>query len=364
MLSGEQSDRITKLLNRGVRDGVYPGAVLLVAHVGETVFFQKAGHRSTPPAAPMTPDTVFDLASLTKPLATTMAIMKCVDDGKIDLDQSLGSLLPEPVGDKKDLTIRLILTHCAGFTDWEPFYLKLVESAPGLRKQLLRKMILEAPLAYGPREQTLYSDLGFMILEWVVEECTKMSLPDFLHANLYAPLTMNRTFFSGSAIPLPVEKDQIAATEDCPWRKKIIRGSVHDENAFAVGGYSGHSGLFGTAEDVYILLDLLMSHYHGNKNDYFKPETVRSFFTRQNLVKNSTWALGWDSPSPQNSSSGKYFSEKTVGHLGFTGTSIWMDLEQNVVVVFLTNRVHPSRKNEKIKDFRPEVHDLVMTEVL
>jgi CubicO group peptidase (beta-lactamase class C family) len=191
-----------------------------------------------------------------------------------------------------------------------------------------------------------------------------MPLPDFLHHRLYAPLSMTRTFFSGSALPLPVKKDQIAATEDCTWRKKIIRGSVHDENAFAIGGYSGHSGLFGTAWDIRILLHVLRAHFLGNRTDYFSPETVRAFFTRQDLVKDSTWALGWDTPSPQDSSSGKHFSEKTVGHLGFTGTSVWMDLEQDVLVIFLTNRVHPTRKNEKIKAFRPQLHDLIMEEIL
>jgi len=363
MLSAEQTDRVKRLLNKGVRDGVYPGALLLVAHKGKTVFVQEAGHRSMPPAAPMTLDTVFDLASLTKPLATSIALMKCVDEGKIDLDQPLGSLLPKPLGNKKDLTTRLILAHCAGFNDWEPFYLKLIESVPDIRKQLLREWIIEAPLVYQPGEQTLYSDLGFMILEWVIEECTKMPLHDFLHRNLYSPLSMNKTFFSGSALPISVEEDQIAATEDCPWRKKIIKGSVHDENAFAIGGYSGHAGLFGTAGDIHTLLNALRSHFLGNRNDYFKPETVRAFFTRQDLVKNSPWALGWDTPSPQGSSSGRYFSEKTVGHLGFTGTSVWMDLEQDVLVIFLTNRIHPTRKNEKIKSFRPELHNLVMQEI-
>jgi len=363
MLSAEQTDRVKRLLNKGVRDGVYPGAVLLVAHKGRTVLVQEAGHRAMPPAAPMTLDTVFDLASLTKPLATSVALMKCVDEGKIDLDQPLGSLLPKPLGNKKDLTARLILAHCAGFNDWEPFYLKLVESAPDIRKQLLREWIIEAPLVYQPGEQTLYSDLGFMILEWVIEECTRMPLHDFLHRSLYSPLSMNKTFFSGSAFPMSVEEDQIAATEDCPWRKRVIKGSVHDENAFAIGGYSGHAGLFGTAGDIHTLLNLLMSHFLGNRNDYFKPETVRAFFTRQDFVKDSPWALGWDTPSPQGSSSGRYFSEKTVGHLGFTGTSVWMNLEQDVLVIFLTNRIHPTRKNEKIKAFRPELHNLVMQEI-
>jgi CubicO group peptidase (beta-lactamase class C family) len=159
------------------------------------------------------------------------------------------------------------------------------------------------------------------------------------------------------------EKAQFAATEDCPWRKKILRGEVQDENAFAMGGYSGHAGLFGTAGDVYGIADMLRAHFRGERQDYFKPQTVRRFFTPQEIVDNSTWALGWDMPSLENSSSGNHFSRNSFGHLGFTGTSIWMDLDQDVIVVFLTNRVHPSRDNEKIKAFRPRLHDVIMEEL-
>ncbi len=175
---------------------------------------------------------------------------------------------------------------------------------------------------------------------------------------------MKNTFFSGTSVPPQFDEKKIASTEDCPWRKTMIKGFVHDENAYALGGDSGHSGLFGTAEDVHTLVDCLKSHFLGQNEDYLKQETVRTFFTRQDIVKGSTQALGWDTPTPQNSSSGKYFSDWTVGHLGYTGTSVWMDLEQDLTVVLLTNRVHPSRKNERIREFRPMIHDLVMEEIV
>jgi CubicO group peptidase (beta-lactamase class C family) len=142
-----------------------------------------------------------------------------------------------------------------------------------------------------------------------------------------------------------------------------MRGYVHDENAYVLGGYSGHAGLFGTAEEVYLLIDLLRVHFLGQRSDYLRPETVKTFFSRQDVVNGSTWALGWDTPSTQDSSSGRYFSSNSVGHLGFTGTSIWMDFEKDIIVVFLTNRIHPTRNNEKIKAFRPKIHDVIMEEL-
>jgi len=362
----ERENRIKELLSEGVRDSVYPGAVLLVARGGKIIFFHEVGQQSlTPPAGPMTKGTIFDLASLTKPLTTTLAVMKCVDDGKIDLDQPLESLLPNTVPrDKETITSRQILAHCAGFEDWKPFYLNLVEYEPGKRKGLLREWIMGAPLSYQPGKRALYSDLGFMVLEWIIEECAGTPLHIFLDRNFYSPLSLKRTFFNDCSSPIRFEENQFAATEDCPWRKKVMRGLVHDENAYALGGYSGHAGLFGTAEEVYILADLLRSHFLGERQDYLRTGTVKAFFTRQDLVEGSTWALGWDTPSPQDSSSGNFFSSRSVGHLGYTGTSLWIDIEKDVVVIFLSNRIHPSRKNEKIRAFRPVLHDMVIQEVI
>ncbi len=363
-MESKREERIKNVLKNGIRDGVYPGAVLLVAKEGEIVFFQEVGSRSLiPHAGSMHKGTIFDLASLTKPLATTLALMKCVDEGKIDLDQPLMTLLPKGLpSDKGGVTPRLILAHSAGFANWKPFYLELVRFKLDNRKESLRKWIMEAPLVYLPGIGALYSDLGFMILEWVVELCAGTPLHLFLDRHFYGPLSIKTMFLSNSVDPIQIEEDQFAATEACSWRKKVIQGLVHDENAFTLGGYSGHAGLFGTAEEVYVLVDLLRRHYLGEREGYFNPETVRAFFTRQDLVEGSTWALGWDTPSPQGSSAGKHFSAESVGHLGYTGTSVWMDFAKDVIVILLTNRIHPDRKNEKIKAFRPVLHDLVMEE--
>ena len=361
----QRNYHIADLLLEGVEKGVYPGAVLLVAKNGEIVLFKEVGNRSlSPQAASMTRETVFDLASLTKPLSTTLAIMKLVDEGRIDLDQTLDSLLPVDLPkDKKILTPRLLLCHCSGLADWKPFYLELERLEIEKRKESLRERLLNMPLVYRPGDETLYSDLGFMILEWVVEESAGMPLHLFLEKHFYVPLSLNNTFLSSDIRPARFADDRFAATEDCPWRKKTVVGYVHDENAYALGGYSGHAGLFGSAGDVYVLVNLLRGHYREERGDYLKRETVKEFFTRQDFVKGSTWALGWDTPSPQDSSSGKYFSTKSVGHLGFTGTSVWMDLDMDVIVIFLTNRIHPTRNNEKIREFRPRLHNLVMEEL-
>jgi len=312
----------------------------------------------------MNKDTIFDLASLTKPLATSLALMKLVDEGKVELDQPLSRLIPTPVpSDKKDLPPRLLLSHSSGFTDWKPFYLDLMAYEARERKRILREQILKDPLVYSPGEAYLYSDLGFMILEWIIEESTGMTMRRFVEQSFYQPLSLENTFLSTASLPLPFKKEFFAATEDCPWRKKVVQGEVDDENAWALDGYSGHAGLFGPAEEVYVVVNLLKEHYQGKRDDYLKPETVRAFFTRQDIVTGSDWCLGWDSPSEENSSSGKYFSRNSVGHTGFTGTSVWMDLDRDVFVILLTNRVHPTRDNEKIKTFRPELHDLIMEEL-
>ena len=355
-------DRIHAFLDKGVRDGVFPGAVLLVAQGGKVILFKEAGYRLlNPHPGAMHKDTIFDLASLTKPLATTLAIMKMVDKGEIYLDQPIYSLLPLPLsGNKRAVTLRLLLSHSAGFIAWRPFYLKLEHINFSRRKDMLREHILNSPLSYQPGDATLYSDTGFMVLEWIIEERTGMSLPSFLERHFFKPLCLKKTFLSGIACPSSFPEDQFAATETCPWRKKTVIGYVHDENAYSLGGFSGHAGLFGTAEDVYSLVNLLRMHFRKERDDYLKPETVSAFFTRQNLVKGSTWALGWDTPSPQNSSSGRYLSANSVGHLGFTGTSVWVDLDKDIIIILLTNRIHPTRNNEKIRTFRPEIHNLIM----
>ena len=240
----ERKYRIKTFLKDGVREGVFPGAVLLAAQKGQVLIHEEIGHLSlVPEAFPMKRDTIFDLASLTKPLATTLAIMKLVDEGRIDIDQTLDSLLTCDVPkDKRTLTPRLLLCHCAGFADWKPFYLELQSLEVEKRKESLRERLLNMQLVYRPGDETLYSDLGFMFLEWVIEERAGMPFPMYLEQHFYIPLSLNNTFFSSDILPAGFTEDQFAATEDCPWRKKIVSGYVHDENAYALGGYSGHAG--------------------------------------------------------------------------------------------------------------------------
>ena len=307
--------------------------------------------------------TPFDLASLTKPLATALSIMKLFDQGAVHLDQTLGDLLQTSVpSDKRAITLRHLMSHCAGFPGWLPLYLELAKEPPQHRRPLLRETLLKMPLAYPTGKRTLYSDLGFMILEWIIEKTAGVPLPRFLRKHFFVPLSLEKNLFFGNIDPSQ-QKREFAATEDCPWRKRILRGEVHDENAWALGGYSGHAGLFGTAQGVYALADLLREHFHGMREDYLQRKTVKTFFEKQSLVPHSTWALGWDTPSPAGSSAGRYFSAGAVGHLGFTGTSLWMDLHRDVTVVFLTNRIHPSRENTVIRAFRPRLHNLVMEQL-
>jgi len=362
MMESRVQDRIEDLLREGVMEGVYPGAVLMVSQKGRPVMLKETGQGAViPTAVAMAKDTIFDLASLTKPLATSLALMKLVDEEALDLDKPIQDFFSDPFPpEKQDLTSRRLLCHASGLVDWKPFYIELLKFPLKERKSRLRGWILNEPPAYEGGQGCLYSDLGFMLLEGIVEAVSGKTMDRFLESWLYRPLLLTRTFLGGSRPKPSFERRLFAATEDCPWRKKVMQGEVHDENAYALGGYSGHAGLFGTAEEVHALLDLLRVHYRGERSEFFKPETVRTFFTRQSHGQECTFALGWDTPSASNSSSGRYFSTRSVGHLGFTGTSVWMDLEKDVIVIFLTNRVHPSRNNEKIRTFRPRLHDTVM----
>ena len=290
---------VRSLLKKGVDEGVYPGSVLLVAQRDEIIFFERTGNRVLlPEPLRMEKETFFDLASLTKPLATTLSIMKLFDQGAVRMDQTLGDLLQISVpADKRSITLKHLLTHCAGFQDWAPFYLELPDDAPQKRKSSLRTRLLDLPLKYTPGRQSVYSDLGFMVLEWVIEMVAECSLRRFLNQHFLIPLSLENLLFFMSTNSQP-DKIEFAATEDCPWRKRVLQGEVHDENASALGGYSGHAGLFGTATGVYALANLLREHFHGLRDDYLQPKTVRMFFDKQHLPRGSTWALGWDTPSP------------------------------------------------------------------
>ena len=357
-----------------VKQGVFPGAVLLIGR-GEDVIYERAfGWRNLlPDRTPMRSSTIFDLASLTKPLATTLAIMLLVNDNKVQLDDQVSQLVPtfRPVANNRT-KIRHLLNHTSGLPAWKPYYEDAIHCAMSgkigfigsyaAKNYILEQVHREAPLS-EPGTQAVYSDLGFMVLGEIIETISGAHLDAFFDQRISQPLKLRSTTFRElTQFPtwrIQPKEDEFAPTELCPWRKRVLCGEVHDDNAFAMGGVAGHAGLFSSARDIHTLVGQLDRCLRGC--DSFLPlRLVQEFFTKDDSVPHFTHALGWDTPSPENSSSGMHFSRRSVGHLGFTGTSLWWDLEKNCHVILLTNRVHPNRNNEKIKQFRPKIHDLIM----
>jgi CubicO group peptidase (beta-lactamase class C family) len=219
----------------------------------------------------------------------------------------------------------------------------------------------------SPGQQVLYSDLDFMLLGAVIEKLSGMELDQYCLDNIFRPLGLQQTAFINlgkrrqGALPFPL--GQVAPTERCPWRNRILCAEVHDDNAYAMGGVAGHAGLFSAIDDLNQLVNCLLACYRG-EHCFLPSALLREFWTRDETVSGSTWALGWDTPSLSHSSAGELFSAHSVGHLGFTGTSLWIDLERQLYVIILSNRVHPRRDNDKIKTFRPVLHNTIMRIVL
>jgi serine-type D-Ala-D-Ala carboxypeptidase len=365
---------VDKAFEDAVIQGVFPGAVLLVGRGDEIVYEHAFGSRSLMPTiTPMDRSTIFDLASLTKPLATTVVLMLLVSEKKICLDDRVTRFFPAfGVFGKHEITLRHLLNHSSGLPHWRPYYEDVLKrdkageinfvASQAAKQYVFTQIHREKPVSPAGL-QGLYSDLGFMVLGEIVEAISDSTLDRFCQDRIFEPLGLESTFFvdlmRSRSQRLQAIEEMIAPTEDCPWRKRVLCGEVHDDNAYVMGGVAGHAGLFSSARDIHQLLACLNRCRRGS--DFFLPqELIEEFLSRDEAVKNSTYALGWDTPSENGSSSGKYFSPQSVGHLGFTGTSIWWDLEKNSHVVLLSNRVHPTRKNEKIREFRPYIHDLIM----
>jgi serine-type D-Ala-D-Ala carboxypeptidase len=365
---------VESALNRAVEEGVIPGAAV-VARRGADIAFEGAfGFRQTvPERSPMKLDTVFDLSSLTKALATSVAVMMLARDGKFRLDDRVTRFFPDfGVHGKTTITFRHLLAHCSGLAAWRPLYERIAEierngrinfmasyGAKEFAYEQVHRETLEAP----PGTKAIYSDLGFILLGETIERVASVALNRFCRDKLFRPIGLKSTGFVDISLarsrrlePVP---DMFAATEECPTRKRILVGEVDDENAYAMGGVAGHAGLFAPAREVDRIAAELIASYAG-RSEYVPQKIIREFWIRDTTVEGSTWALGWDTPSPEGSSSGHHFTLNSVGHLGFTGTSIWIDPEREIAVTMLTNRVHPKRQNQAIRELRPQIHDLIM----
>jgi beta-glucosidase-like glycosyl hydrolase/CubicO group peptidase (beta-lactamase class C family) len=346
------------LLDRAVDDGAFPGAVLAVGWNGQVAMraFGRLAHGSK--AKKVTEDSIYDVASLTKPIVTTTAIMMLAQQGRVDLDVPVEDYLPDfAEGAKSDpdpkwrarVTLRMLLVLSSGLPAHRDFY----KEAKG-RDALLARVLAE-PLVREPGTQIEYSDLGFILLGEIVTRLTGEPLDAFAKREIFQPLGMDRSMFNPSRRLRP----EIAPTEiDNASRGRLVWGEVHDENAWAMGGIAGHAGLFSTARDVAIFAQMILNGGIYAHKRILNRATIERF-TSKITLGNSASATGWFVPT-EPSTSGRYFSSKSFGHIGFTGTTLWIDPERNLFVILLTNRVHPTRANDKIRQVRPAVHDAVI----
>ncbi|MEM7413621.1 MAG: serine hydrolase domain-containing protein [Myxococcota bacterium] len=368
-------ERVDRAIDKAIGRAEIPGAVVLARMPREGEVIEHVSVRGLavvrPERIPMSRETIFDLASLTKPLVTTTTLMQLVHEGSVDLDAPVAKFLPTfAERDKEAVTIRHLLTHSAGLKPWRAFHELLVEreqktgerwlgTATG--REFVIERIVRSGLVHEPGAAAVYGDLDFITLGAVVEAVTQQRLDDVFRECVAEPLGLSDTFFipleEGSELPDPLRR-RVAATENCAWRERILWGEVHDPNAWSMGGVAGHAGLFAPADAVMRFAQAWLDVWHG-RSDVLPQEAVRAFSERQQLPKGSDWALGWDTPTEGQSSSGKHFSVQSIGHLGFTGTSLWIDLEREAIIVMLTNRVHQVAKKSRF-ELRPIVHDLIM----
>lgn len=368
--------RVDTALDKAIEAAETPGAVVLARRrrEGETIeHVSVRGYASLrPERIAVGRETVFDLASLTKPLATTTAILLLAEDGALHLDDPVAKHLHH-FGErgKEAITVRQCLAHASGLKPWRPFHEALQERerkkgerilrTPRARELVLERIARSAPV-HQPGSAAVYGDLDFIVLGALVEAVSGRDLDAFCAERVFGPLGLERTGFrplpEDGSPPADAERRRFAATESCPWRGRVLQGEVHDPNAWAMGGVAGHAGVFAPADDVMRFAWTVLEVGRG-ESDALPAERLRAFLTRQELPPGSDWALGWDTPSAGASSSGAHFSARSVGHLGFTGTSVWIDLEKEAVVVMLTNRIHTLAKRSRFT-LRPRIHDLVM----
>jgi serine-type D-Ala-D-Ala carboxypeptidase len=341
---------VDKKMKQGLGEQIFTAATLLVTKGPSVLFNQNYGTLGGTASEPVKPNTLFDLASLTKVLAVTPSwILMATEDASL-LDQSIGRWFPNAPADKTCITPRCLLAHASGLPAWRPYYLL---PASRQTQEDATDRILAEPLEYSPGRGWIYSDLGFILLGFIVEKQTGRNLEQFSRERIYEPLGLAEDLLFS-----PKNGGRIAMA-----RVGESAGLVNDLNARALGGVSGHAGLFGTAKGVSALAGEILASLK-EPGRFFDKNTTQTFCARAEFTAESTRALGFDTPSEEGSTSGKLFSKDSVGHTGFTGVSLWIDIPRDLIVVLLTNRVFMGEADFRIKEFRPAIHDAVMESVL
>lgn len=329
-------------LDSAVTAGAAPGIVVAVSWPGHRYVYGTGRLGDSLPNRP-NGRTVYDLASLTKVVGLTTAMMWAVDEGRLDLDAPASRYVPAfQIPNTDSVTLRLLLAHASGLPAWRPLYL-LARSRPGVFA-----VVDSTPLDTLPGARFVYSDLGAILLTQAVEAAYGERIDSLLARRLFGPLGMQSTTYNPPVAWIP----RVAPTEFDPYRGRVIRGQVHDENAWRMDGVSGHAGIFSTGNDLLTFGEWWVAHASDS--------VVHAFTVPQQLPPGSPRALGWEVPTADNTGSG-YLSAGSVGHTGFTGTSIWMDPARRIVIVVLANRVHPTRANERFAGVRRGVGDRVLT---
>ncbi len=348
--------RIDHMMSQAIADGIFPAAELLIAKDGGIRHHHHYGAAQR--------GTRFDIASLTKPIATATRAMQLTAIGKFLLRARLGDVLHDAAhSPHAHTTMQQLLSHTAGLPAWRPFYEAMprdIVATPEGRAWLIAQVLAE-PATAAPGSQALYSDLGFILLGAVLEQIDGRSLDAQFADDIAGPLGLTDTGFRAFVrTPHAPVGMRCAPTEDCAWRKKIVHGVVHDQNCYAMGGVAGHAGLFSTATDLHAFVHQFLTCAHGHSS-WLDAAIIAQFldFTHLGTIRDASHLCGWDTPSFTNSQAGKYFSARSIGHLGFTGCSLWIDLEKDWWVILLTNRVHPRADNSAIKTFRPQLHDAI-----
>ena len=352
-MRSDLNDELDSIMRTAIAEGAAPGGILAVGRYGRLVHMKGYGTIDTvKSSAPVDENTIYDMASLTKVIATTTAAMILEEQGLLDLDRTVASYLPEfNAPDKASITVRMLITHRGGLEAFAPLYREFKG-----REQYLAQ-INTRPLKSAPGTETVYSDWDLILLQLVIERLTSQTLDQFVAARIFTPLGMTSTMFNPDSAALFA---RIAPTEIDSVRGGLVRAKVHDENAWAMGGVSGHAGLFSTARDLTVFAQAMLNGGEYNGVRIVKPSTLARWTAPQSLK--SSRALGWDTPS-KGSSAGNYFSARSFGHTGFTGTSIWIDPEKNLFVILLTNRVNPTRNNNRHVPLRRAVADAAQTSI-
>jgi serine-type D-Ala-D-Ala carboxypeptidase len=342
--------RAFEILQKAIAGHAFPAASIAVTYRGKLVVSRAFGRFAFGvDSQEVTPTNIFDLASVSKVVATTSMAMLLYQRGLLDLDTPVTVIVPEFIADdprRQEVTLRMLLAHSSGLPAYEKLFLRCNS------RDALLSAAFTVPLTNEPCAKVEYSDIGFIILGVALERLADEHLDRFCQREIFGPLGMSRTAFTP---PAAWRSCVVPTADDQSFRHRIIQGEVQDENASVMGGVAGHAGVFSTSEDLATFANIML----GGGPPIFRSETLDLFTRRELSPPNTSRALGWDTPSAP-SQSGRYLSSRAFGHLGYTGTSLWIDPEQQLSVALLTNRTWPDCSNQAIKQVRPQLHDAVV----